>query len=558
MYLPKIYFLHLMNSVRRLIASILLVSAGAWAQPPKLVVIIVLDQFPYEQLSRFSPYFGSQGINSLVRNGASFTNARYDYAFTMTAPGHAAIMSGAYGHLNGIIANRWWDRANKQTVGAVDDSTVHILGRGGMGHSPRNLRTYTLGDMLRMHTNFRSKVISISHKDRSAILMGGKLGMAYWMDDSVFLTSGYYRGSEPRWMQNFNHSSPMRQYFGRAWTEVLPAVASRICDDDDVPYEQDLNHLGRMFPHMITGNDPRNLTPSFYDALYDSPFMTEVLLAAARSVFAAETLGGRGVSDLLCISVSTTDGIGHDFGPQSHEVFDDAVRTDSMIGGFLNFLDSRVGLENCLVALTSDHGIAPIPEYLKKHGLTTDAGRVSSSDLGKIASSALDRRFGSPSGGGSWIERVLDTEVYINRDAVAQKGISLSLAQQVVRDAISAHPQVAAGFTADEIVTGTASGPFAQRVEHSFLPERSGDVLFVLKPYYILSGDSSGASHGSPYDYDTHVPLIISGRAIKPGRYAAEVSPVDLAPTIAEILGVEFPPGREGRVLGMALKEPAR
>ena len=523
------------------------------AQEPKLVVIISLDQFPYEYITRFQPYFGKNGFNYLLKNGANFTNARYEHAFTKTAPGHAAIVTGAYGHINGIISNRWYDRSRRKGVNSVDDESVQLLGIRGTGQSPKNLLTYTVGDMLRMHTGFRSKVISVSNKDRAAVLMGGKLGKAFWFDDSAVVSSTYYMPSLPAWLVDFNASGAMKQFFGKQWTETNPAAASKICDVDDAPYEQNLSALGRVFPHPVTGRDDRTISSSYYDALAYSPFSTELLFTIVRNAFAAETLGSRGVTDMLCVGVSVTDLVGHAYGPQSHEVFDNALRTDSMLAQFFAFLDANVGLRNCVITLTSDHGIAPIPEYIRIHTPRAEAGRIRGSEINSLATAALDKAFGKTAGH-PWIDQVVETEIYISREAISEKHLSLETVTHTVKDSLSNVSPFVAAFTRDEIERNTANGPFAKQVERSFYPGRSGDVFLILKPYYIGSGDTAGTNHGQPYDYDAHVPLIVVGKDIKPGTYEGEVSPIDLAPTLSELLKIEFPPSREGRALREAMR----
>ncbi len=520
----------------------------------KLVVIVVLDQFPSEYLNRFGPYFSPRGFNALRDQGAEFTNARYEHAYTKTAPGHAAISTGAYAHLNGITTNRWYDRTTKKGVSAVDDETVQLVGRRGTGRSPRNLLTYTLGDMLRIHSAFRSKVLSVSAKDRSAILLGGKLGTAFWIADSTFVTSTYYMKELPAYISSLNSAGLFRQYFGRRWLERNPTAASRICDIDNAPYEADPSGLGRAFPHPVTGDNRDSLTSSFFDALEHTPYSTEILFRLAQSVCIAESLGTRAATDMLCIGISTTDIVGHAYGPMSHEVFDNAVVTDSLLGAFLSFLNTRVGLAHCLIAVTSDHGIAPIPEFLTTRQPSARAGRVTSSFIRAAANGILDRAFGNGQKGVPWVEAVIETDITLDREVLRQHGVALASAERALKDSLPRMEPIAAAFTEAELQGAGTGERFEENVRKSFYPDRSGDVLLVLKPYFIMSGDSTGTNHGQPYDYDAHVPLIIRGEGVRPGKYREEVSPVDLAPTIAAILGVEFPPSREGRVLREALK----
>jgi predicted AlkP superfamily pyrophosphatase or phosphodiesterase len=520
----------------------------------KLAVIISLDQFPYEYLTRFGPYFSDRGFNYLISHGANFTNARYEHAYTKTSPGHAAISTGTYSHLNGITSNRWYDRVRKKAMNSVDDETVQLLGARGIGRSPRNLLTNTVGDMLMLHTNFRSKVISIGEKDRSAVLMGGKFGKAFWFDDSVAVTSNYYYPALPGWVEKFNHSGIFQSYLGREWTEVAPSQAGEICDQDDVPYEGGVAGIGNAFPHTIRGGSADHPDPKYYELLAYSPFSTEILLDGVRRAFTAESLGTRGVTDMLCVGVAATDLIGHVFGPASHEVFDNAMRTDSMLSGFLSFLDDRVGLSNCVIAMTSDHGIAPIPEYIRKKNPHYPAGRVGLGEITRLTARILGGRFAINEPGTKWIEQVIDEDIYLNRDLLKQKNIPFEEAMKTLKDSLSALPQFAAAYTRDEIEHSTVLDRIGMMIRRTYYPSRSGDVMFILRPFFINGSDSVGTSHGQPYDYDTHVLLIMFGKNFKPGNYPEEVSPVDLAPTLSEVLQIEFPPMREGRVLQEAIR----
>ncbi len=532
----------------------LLVPRIAQAQPPQLTVEIVLDQFPYDYIERFRPYFGPDGFNYLIGHGASFTGARYGHATTKTAAGHAIISTGAYPHRNGIIGNYWYSREKQKMVNSVDDDSVTTVGRTSSGHSPKNLATYTVGDMLRLDNGFRSKVIAIAEKDRSAVLLGGKLGKAYWVEDSLFVTSSYYGASLPSWVDAFNASGTMRQYFGRAWTQLRPDIADRICDADTASYKPTIKGIGRSFPHIIVGNDSLHVTSSYFRALELTPFHTEVLLSFAREVCRAESLGMRGVSDMLCIGVSTPDEIGHPFGPQSREAFDNALQTDRMLADFFKFLDRQIGLSHCLLVLTSDHGIAPMPEYLTRTDSHLPAGRLASSAISSMVTAFLNERFGKLPEGSKWVDGVAEADVYLNRSALAGKNLALDFVTSLLRDSLGHRDPFAGGYTREELRSGRFTDELGRRCERSFFSPRSGDVYFVLKPFYIISGEKTGTTHGQPYDYDSHVPILIAGPGVVSGEYNTDASPADIAPTISTLLRIEFPPSREGRVLSEALR----
>jgi predicted AlkP superfamily pyrophosphatase or phosphodiesterase len=524
------------------------------AERPKLVVLIVLDQFPYSFLTRFDPYFSQTGFHYLMQHGANFTQANYRYATTKTGPGFAAISTGMYGHLNGIIGNKWYNREKKKDMGCVDDESVRLVGSTGDGKSPRNLATSTIGDMLRMDSNFRSKIIGISDKDRSAIFLAGKTGEAYWLDDSLLVTSSYYRQSVPAWVAALNTSGRIRQDYKRQWTETQPVAALSLCDDDDAWYEASPDGLGRTFPHFIVGNDSISISPSYYSALNTSPYATEYLFGAAEGAIVQESLGVRGVTDFIGIGVSGTDEIGHAFGPMSHEVFDNALRTDKMIGELLAFIDQKIGLDQCLVVLTSDHGIAPIPEYLKKKSPHIDAGRVSGKEISRLAEACLVGVFGNAASGGTWVERVVETDIYLNMKTIQEKGSSLHEVTHVLKDSLCRKSFVAAAYSREDLDHIGMNDHFGNCVAKSSYASRGGDLFLVLKPYYVGTSETHGTNHGQPYEYDSHVPIILFGKPFIAGTYRNEVSPIDIAPTLAEVLGIPVPPDCEGKVLVEAIR----
>lgn len=522
---------------------------------PRLVVVISLDQFPFEYLTRFAPYFGKDGFLRLSRGGANFINASYKHASNLTGPGHAVILSGAYGNQNGIIANSWYDLQTRSTVYCVDDKSVTMVGAPGKGRSPANFIGATYGDELRLHNGFRSKVISVSHKDRAAILLGGKLANGvYWMSDSLFVTSTYYDSTLPPWVRAFNASGKLNSYFGREWKQRLPEAAFAGTDVDDAPYEHPDPGFGRTFPHPITGNDGARITPSYYSALATSPFGSECLAAFAKAAVRGEHLGTRGVTDLLCVSFSSPDYVGHAFGPHSREAMEMAVATDGIVADFLGFLDAAFGKGNYIVALTSDHAVSPVPEYILAHVPNADAGRVSPDSIASRCEGALTARFGAPPAGQKWIARSVDRNIYFDPKTLAAANVSADAAAQTVVPALCSLRGVAAAFTRAQLAEGSSPSVLLQKAARSFHPLRSGDLFLVMKPHYFEGRGSEGTSHGEPYDYSAHVPLLLMGPGIRVGTYAGEMSPADLGPTLSALTGVEFPAGREGRVLNEALR----
>ena len=540
-----------------LLLSLATVSIAAQTpQPPHLVIVIVFDQFPMEYMNRFQPLF-TGGLKLLLDSGAVFANANFEHAQCITGPGHAALLTGSYGAMNGIVSNSWYDRQSGHSVYCVEDKQSPLLGAKGDGRSPAHLATLTLGDALQLHTGFRSKVISISNKDRAAILMGGKFpDDAYWMADSIFTTSRYYANALPAWVAGFNASGFINSFFGKSWNLSLPESAFAGADQDDAPYEDNEDSLGITFSHHVTGLSRQHITSSYYDALLSTPYGADVLERFARATITAEQLGKHDVPDLLCVSFSSTDYVGHHYGPNSREVEEMTVAMDRILGRFFAFVDSTVGLSHCVIAFSSDHGVSPIPEYVKSHSPMQDAGRVSGEALRKWMEDAMVGAYGPAAEGTTWIQAVVARNVYLRQSLLDARHVDRSAAARLVAERLQEFPAVARAYPIDTPPSNDGS-IFPPAVRRSVYPGRSGDVYYFLKPLY-LEGEDKGTSHGDPYDYNTHVPLIIMGRPIRAGRFEEGVSPVDLAPTLAAVLRAELPPGRVGRVLEECLRDAAK
>jgi arylsulfatase A-like enzyme len=303
--------------------------------------------------------------------------------------------------------------------------------------------------------------------------------------------------------------------------------------------------MGRTFPKQLTGG-AETITPAYYDAFENTPYKSEVLGDFARAVIENENLGGRGVTDVLCLSYSVNDTVGHNYGPDSHEVMDITLRTDRMMAELFAFVDQRIGLKNCTIILTADHGVAPIPERMKAMSANISAGRVDNVRLLKTCEAALNRAFGPLSGGRHWLI-VDETNLLFMRDVLKEKNIAQPIAENVVRDALLTVDFVEAAFTRTEMEAGSVTGPFAAATLLSFHHARSGDLYYQMKPFWV--DRKTGTNHGSPYNYDVHVPLVWYGVGVKPGTYIERVGVDDIAPTLANLLGVMRPPMSQGRVL---------
>ncbi len=526
------------------------------ARRPRLLVVLVLDQFPEDIQERYAPWLGSGGFNWLRRSGAHLTDAHYGHATTYTGPGHALILSGAYGHVSGIIGNRWWNRAANRTESMFFDPQARLLGLEASPRdddtSPRNFAGSNLSDQLRLASGMKSKAFGISNKDRAAIMLAGKLGRAFWFHEGAGgMTSSTYYGQElPGWLTEFNAWKLPDSYFGKRWEKRLPEAAYAISHADDVPWETDFRGLGRTFPHLLTDKSGKP-GPEFYEAFTATPFGTEYQLELARTLIEREELGRDEHPDLLGISLTATDICGHAYGPNSHEMQDLVVRTDEQLAGFFRYLNGRFRPGEVAIALTSDHGVCPVPEYLASLGM--DAGRVKRKALGDAIEAALTARYGAPGGDAKWILALEDPGVFLNRAVLSEKRLDSADVQRAAGEAALGIRGIAGYFTRAQFTSGQLPpNQWARMFERSFHPERSGDVLLMTRPHYFWGsyGDrDTGTTHGSPYRYDTHVPIMLMGPGIRPGEYRFRADVADFAPTLAALLRVNPPAGSEGRVL---------
>lgn len=523
------------------------------ANKPKLVLVIVVDQFRYDYLERFGDLFGSGGFNRLMNEGALFTNANYDYVPTYTACGHAAIFTGSIPAQNGIVGNAWFDREAGRVRVMVADDSAHTITDGGMSSksgsaSPRYLLGTTIGDQMRLANNFQSKVVTASLKDRAAVLPGGQRpNGAFWFSESSgeFVSSDYYFKELPTWVKKFDTTDRPDKYFGAKWDRLLQPDAYKRAQAENLPLQR--SSLGSHFPYVVTGGDEKPGL-KFYTTFEYSPFASEYLEQFAKAAVEGESLGSDGFPDLLSISFSSPDLIGHLYGPDSQEIEDTYIRLDRVITDLLNYIDKKVGLANTIIAVTGDHGVAPIPEYAKSKGF--DAARLPGREVIDAANKALGARFGE----GKWVAGFVNDQLYLDQKLVADKKVNPWEAERIAGETALAVPGVVNYFTRTQIVEGRMPpGPIARRVSNGFFRARSGDVWLITKPLcFFVEGDLP-TTHGSAYNYDTHVPVILFGGGVRPGRYNADCSPSDIAPTLAALLGVEPPSNRTGRVLVEAL-----
>jgi predicted AlkP superfamily pyrophosphatase or phosphodiesterase len=503
---------------------------------PKLIVMLIIDQFPYTYLVRFRPFFVKGGFNLLLE-GANFVDTRYDDALTATCPGHAALATGAYPDVHGIIGNEWYERSTHQQVNCVqDDSTQLVGGSAAAGRSPARLIGDTFTDELRLETDYKSRVVSVSLKDRGAIIpVGHTANAAYWyeVETGHFVTSTYYMKSLPGWASQFNNEEPAKAYCYKPW-QALP----------ETPGAE-----GKIFKQFDPNGNSSCPNHNFLAWLNETPAMSEIQLDFARKAIEGEHLGHGPSTDVIAISLSENDHIGHRFGPYSPEVADMTLRTDRDLADFFSYLDRTIGLDNVWIAFSADHGVAPTPEYISEHKL--GPGRISQYGLAGDVYKAMLQEFGP----GDWIEGSAQFELYLNHSALEKHGVNLGRAQFVAAEAAAALPYVAAAFTRTQLMTGNLPDtPIAHKVAHTYNPRRGGDVFLVFEPFAVPIEEPVGTTHGSPWSYDTQVPLIFWGAAFKPGSYSVPAAPIDMPATLSVAMGIGQPTESEGEPLRMALR----
>ncbi len=513
------------------LATFLLAGAPLQTNKPKLVLGIVVDQFRYDYLTRFrADYTG--GLGRLLRGGAVFTNARFEHFPTVTAIGHATFMTGATPSLSGIVGNDWYDRETARKVTSVSDDNVRLLGAEGAGASPRRLLASTLGDEMKMARPGKPRVIGISLKDRAAILPAGHMADgAYWFDGKagVFVSSTFYFEELPGWVSEFNARRPADRYAKAVWTPLAPNAG---------------------YPAFRKAM-PDVPGAKLYGALEASPYGNELVEAFAERAIEAERLGQRGETDLLTVSFSGNDYVGHDAGPHSPEVRDMAIRVDRLIGRLLDFVDSKLGPGATLVVLAGDHGVPPLPELLEKWKMP--AGRLSGKAILDEVEKALTTKFGE----GKWVVGSVGPAPYLNRDLIRAKGLSESEVERVAAEAVSRVPHVFRVYTREQLINGGGmNDEVTRRVVNGIYPSRASDLVVLEEAFWVQA--ATGTTHGAVFGYDSHVPVIFMGPGVRPGSYHRNIMPNDIAPTLATMLGVETPSGSVGRVLDEMLLGPGR
>ncbi len=514
---------------------------------PKLVVVVVVDQLRRADIDRLAPRL--TGGFKRLRDGAAVLDGHYGQQNTYTGPGHALILSGSYGYLNGIFQNKWFNRATNRSEGMLFDPQSKPIGTAaadpGDDTSPRNLFGSTVGDELKMATGGAARVVALALKERGALLLGGHLGTAYFFVDKIgeMTSATYYMEELPPWVKAFNALKIPDKAFGTTWERALPAAAYMAPDDQ--PWEADVQGLGRTFPHKLDGRE-KAPGPKFYEAFTTSPAGIDYTFDFARAAVDGEQLGARGTTDILAVSVSPTDLIGHAFGNGAQETVDAIVRTDRALGEFFKFLDGKLGKDGWIAAVTADHGAAMAPEEAKKLGLGGE--RAKKARIKAAVTAALDERFGK----GDWVMALEDPSIYLNRKLIEERKLDPMLVEEAAGEALLTVPGFVGYVTRSNLLRGLMPPTAAARaIARSYFPTRAGDVVAVQAPFSFWGkyGERDfGGSHGSFYRYDTDVPLFLYGAPFRAGYYG-QTEMVHLAATLARVLGVSLPAACEGEPL---------
>ena len=516
-------------------------------QRPKLIVGIVIDQMRWDFLYRYyDRYQADGGFKQMLSQGFSCENTLIPYTPTTTACGHSCIYTGSVPAINGIVGNDWWDYASSKMMYCTEDMNTKTVGdvstAGQM--SPNNLLVTTIGDEMRLACNFRNKVIGIALKDRAAILPAGhSANGAYWYDDKTggWISSSYYISDLPNWVKELNAKKMVDQYYAQDWKTLYPIESYVQSTPDDVPYEN--KPFGKGFPYLLTPFVGKN-----YGLLHVTPYGNSFTFEMAKAAVQGEQLGAGSFTDLLAISLSTPDYIGHTFGPNSIEAEDDFLRLDKDFGDFLRFLDKQVGKGNYLLFLSADHGVAQVPGFLKDHKIP--AGSVDEASVTDQLNKQLKDKFKSD----KLVIGIINYQVYfdhnkmnedrLNRDAVFKEAISF----------LSAQPGISRAIALDALSASTLNMDVKNSLANGYNASRSGDIQLIYLPQWIAGFEGKGTTHGAWNPYDAHIPLLWYGWNIQPGQSGRRVYMSDIAPTIAAMLHIQMPSGSVGRPIEEIVK----
>lgn len=542
--------------------------AFAKVDKPKLILQITVDQLRGDMPTAYLEKMGKGGFRYLLDEGIVYKDAHHNHANTETIVGHATLATGALPAVHGMIGNVWFDDKLQRLVYNVEDADYPLLSANAgvnqkteidptqrtaksSGRSPNNIQVSTFSDELKIASNGKAKVFAVSVKDRGAISMAGHMGKAFWFSkkSGEFVTSEYYYDKYPEWVSKWNEAKPTKKYHQKTWQLSQAQTKYVFAKQDDQAWETKFPGFGRTFPHQY--GDMANAY--FNTFLTLSPAGDELTLDFAKAVVNNEQLGQDEVTDYLSVSFSSTDYVSHIFGPSSLEAEDNMLRLDSTLAKLLTFIDKKVGLENTLIVLAADHGAAEVPAYLSSLGMKTKV--VAPKEWDKAPSmKALKKQFGFDK---TLIKSYFHPYIYLDRDLIAKRKLSLEQVQKAVAMEVSKFDGVALAVTSSDIETGNTPQDYLHTlVVNNHSQNRSGDVYVVLEAHRFVAdmeGLTVAATHGSPWGYDTFVPLIFAGFGIDDDTVYDRVSTTDIAVTLSAILGIKAPSGAQGKILEKVL-----
>jgi len=520
-------------------------------QRPKLVVGIVVDQMRYDYLTRFYDKFGNGGFKRLVADGYNCKNNQFNYVPTYTAPGHTSIYTGTTPKYHGIIGNGWFDKETKKAVYCAEDNSVQSVGtESAAGQmSPRRLKSTTFADENKLFTQMRGKTIGISLKDRAAILpVGFSADAAYWFHGALegnWITSTYYMDDLPKWVKSFNKSDKAKSYL-KIWD-------TRYDINTYIESGSDLNEFEGGFYGKATATFPYDLASlnernGGFDILKSTPYGNNLTTDFAIAAIQGEDLGGDNITDILTISYSSTDYIGHNFGVNSKEVEDTYIRLDEDIEKLLRYLDQKVGINEYTLFLTSDHGAIHVPSYLQSVKIAS--GYIDAPAMNKTFLAFMNKKYGAV----NLVENVSNNQIFLNHEKIESLKLDLEDVQEAIVDELIKYEFIDKVYTAKSMVEGAFTEGIEALIQNGYNQKRSGDIIMVYDPA-VISYAKTGSTHGSGQNYDTHVPLLFYGKGIMKGSTTEETKVVDIAPTISALLEISFPNANTGKVISKAIEK---
>lgn len=533
------------------VVTLVLLGCGAPTPPvkPKLMVGIVIDQMRMDYLYRFQDHYRNEGFHRFFTKGFIAKNHHFDYAQTETGPGHASISTGTTPAIHGVIANNWFDKTTGKILYCVDDVSFQGVGTSNeVGQkAPTQLLVSTFADENRLATQMHGKAVSVSLKDRGAILsIGHTANGAYWFsggDEGNFVSSTFYMNSLPQWVVDFNSSRVIDTYL-TSWDTFYPIDKYIESGPDSTPYEATFKGKDApTFPYELADLAEQN---GGYDVLKSTPFGNSLLTDFALAALEGEKLGTDQHPDVFIISYSSTDYAGHKFGVNSKEIQDIYVRLDMELARLFKALDAQVGRGEYTVFLTSDHAASHVSDYLMDNQVP--AGYFNQKEFIRQLNNATKEQFGIP----DLIRNVSNNEIFLNHEQIRNDKVDIDRLNQFVVSFSLSYKGIAAAYPANDLMKMNENNVIIQRLQRGYHPKRSGDIVFMLLPGYTEYGPT-GSTHGSAYVYDTHAPLLLMGKGVRKGTTFERTNTSDIAPTVSALLGISNPSGTIGNPIGEAL-----